>query len=913
MQAPQGNFSRELQTLFRIAEQLGSKYQTPDQTLQAVITQLAQGFEHSELFAARLTLREHLAETPGFQANNWMLKANISIAGTTSGALEVAYRENPASHGEGPFHQDERKLVELAALQVGRWGEALESTIQPLPPQERKPDWKAILDLLAEIDPNLHKRLLRRIMNHLLHQGVPGIQGMIAQFDPGIYALRELESHGSNVPLPIRDITQMEHTFQDLSRVASIILRETELNGLIKQWMRQDKLGLMALATEQRDIHLVEITELVDRFCREIRKDEPSLSPSDDRNVRIALCRRFISDNLKTIRIAKECISVYDFGELLMRVAGPAQGNGRLGGKAAGLILASHILKKRGESNPLLAGIQIPKAWYFTSDGLYNFLRTNSLEDLWSIKFADIDEIRHNYPYLEQVFKRSFFSVEMYHQLQLAMDDLGEGPLIVRSSSLLEDSEGSAFSGKYRSLFLANSGSRQERLDAICDAVAEVYASIFSPDPIQYRAERGLLDFVEEMGIIIQRVVGKQVGKYFFPAFSGVAFSKNEFRWSPRLKREDGVVRLVTGMGTRAVDRVGEDFPMLVSPGRPEIRVNVTPEQVMHYAQSRIDVINVETGRFESPEIQEVLKEVGEDFPQLEQIVSIHRHGLLRKPLRGMCDPREDDLVVTFAGLLEDTSFLAQIAAMLQGLEETVGMPVDVEFAHDGETLYLLQCRPQSRMGETGPIPEVPAQLLPERKLFSASRYITNSFVKGVRYLVYVDPEGYRSLGTREEMVAVAEAVAHLNALLPKRSFILMGPGRWGSRGDVTLGVGVTYSSICNAQMLVEIARRKGNYVPDLSFGTHFFQDLVEARIRYLSLYPDEAGNLFNDGFFQDTLSVLAQLLPDFAHLGPALRVIDLQRLAPGLELNVIMDGDRDQALGFLVEAGPSASAPVRN
>jgi len=101
--------------------------------------------------------------------------------------------------------------------------------------------------------------------------------------------------------------------------------------------------------------------------------------------------------------------------------------------------------------------------------------------------------------------------------------------------------------------------------------------------------------------------------------------------------------------------------------------------------------------------------------------------------------------------------------------------------------------------------------------------------------------------------------------------------------------------------------------VPDLSFGTHFFQDLVEARIRYLSLYPDEAGNLFNDGFFQDTLSVLAQLLPDFAHLGPALRVIDLQRLAPGLELNVIMDGDRDQALGFLVEAGPSASAPVRN
>ena len=124
-------------------------------------------------------------------------------------------------------------------------------------------------------------------------------------------------------------------------------------------------------------------------------------------------------------------------------------------------------------------------------------------------------------------------------------------PLIVRSSSLLEDRTGAVFSGKYKSLFLANQGTKRERLTSLLEAVAEVYASIFNPDAIEYRAERDLLDVHEEMGIMIQEVVGKKVGKYFLPAFSGVAFSNNDFRWSPRIKREDGLVRMVPGLGTR--------------------------------------------------------------------------------------------------------------------------------------------------------------------------------------------------------------------------------------------------------------------------------------------------------------------------------------------------------------------------
>ena len=131
----------------------------------------------------------------------------------------------------------------------------------------------------------------------------------------------------------------------------------------------------------------------------------------------------------------------------------------------------------------------------------------------------------------------------------MVLDDFKDQPLIVRSSSLLEDRMGSSFSGKYKSLFLANQGGKRERLEALTDAIAEVYASTFGPDPIGYRAERGLLDFAEEMGIMIQEVVGTRVGDYFMPAFAGVAFSRNEFRWSPRIRREDGLLRLVPGLG----------------------------------------------------------------------------------------------------------------------------------------------------------------------------------------------------------------------------------------------------------------------------------------------------------------------------------------------------------------------------
>jgi hypothetical protein len=271
--------------------------------------------------------------------------------------------------------------------------------------------------------------------------------------------------------------------------------------------------------------------------------------------------------------------------------------------------------------------------------------------------------------------------------------------------------------------------------------------------------------------------------------------------------------------------------------------------------------------------------------------------------MKGMVDTQRDDLLVTFAGLVERMEFVPQIRAILAILQEALGTAVDLEFAHDGERLHLLQCRPQSRMAEDN-LATMPSRVAFDHKLFAASKFVTNGFVGGVRYIVYVDPAEYAAVPDLEDLLGVADAVSRLNALLPRRQFILMGPGRWGSRGDVTLGVGITYSGINNTSLLVEIARKKGNYVPDLSFGTHFFQDLVEAHIHYLALYPDEEGNLFREEFFRESPNLLAQFLPEHARLEKVVRVIDLEQVFSGGELNVVMDGDKDRALGFIRAPG---------
>ncbi len=767
--------------------------------------------------------------------------------------------------------------------------------------KEQKPEWKVIVDLLRETNPALLNRLGRKMMNYLFKRNVTKVEQLLQRLNVTQSDYQTATGTFDNQPMPRLNSSLLDELIDETFIIAEQELSAQDISRMMSLWMKQEQFRFLSMAAEKRDVSLAEISEALHRYCLKPGAQK-HLSREERIGIRVALVRRFFSEDLEYINTLKHYVSVNDFAHLMTRVIGPAQGNGKLGGKAAGLFRAAKILMAAKAHNIGLRNLSVPKTWYITSDGVLDFLHYNALEEMPTIKYRDPAEIRQEYAYVGQIFKNSSLPPEIVSGLTMALEDFGETPLIVRSSSLLEDTKGSAFAGKYKSLFVANQGTKKERLEALMDAIVEVYASTFGPDPIEYRRERGLLDFNEEMGIMIQQVVGRQVGNYWFPAFAGVAFSYNEFRWSPRIRREDGIVRLVAGLGTRAVDRMGEDFPMLICPGQPGLRVNITPDAMLRYAQKSIDVLNLETSRFETISFEQVVRDFGSEVPMLSYLISMYEEGQLYPPIGNLTNLKTGTPVLTFENLLRNTPFLQEIKDILRILKEALGWPVDIEFAagEDQHTLYLLQCRPQCQADGNVSI-QMPNDVLHEDRLFTATRHVTSAVLHGIEYVVYVDPTGYDSLATLDEMLEVGHLVSELNQRLPERKFILMGPGRWGSRGDVKLGVKVGYSDINNAAMMIEIARRKHGYTPDLSFGTHFFQDLVEANIRYLPLYPDESGNLFNEEFFKNSPNALKRFVSRGVTkiLDSVVRVIHIPGIADGATMSVVMDGDHDRAMAY--------------
>jgi hypothetical protein len=791
----------------------------------------------------------------------------------------------------GPFLKEEVRLITVIARHLSHF---LRDKTRPAGSQE----WRGATHLLHATDPALYMRITRRMIRHLYLRGIEEAQQVLESMGARQEVSGPRSFEPDNQPGQKTGAYDAYYLSDEPFELAARHLSGAEIVRLVETWMSEEKSNVLARTVNNPHSSLTDIIKALELFSHRAVK-EADLSPAVHKGVLVSLFRRFVADDLDLIRKATPHMRIPDFLDIAERMVYPPESKGRIGGKGSGLLLAQRIL----DSNRKLVGgdfpVKVPQSWYVVSDSSFHFIEYNDLYD-WVIeqKYKDIDQVREEYPIVVQMFKNARFSPEMVNGLSTALDDFKGRPIIVRSSSLGEDRQGTTFSGKYKSLFLANQGSKRARLEALLDAVAEVYASIFSPDPIQYRRERGILDFDEGMGILLEEVVGTRTGRYYFPAFSGVALSTNEFTWSPRIERHDGLIRLVPGLGTRAVDRVGDDYPVLVSPGKPGLRANTSLDEKVRYAPRMMDVIDLEQGVFRSVRVASLLKEPRVAYPAFRSVFSVLEHDRLSRPPVTLMDPGDHDLVVTFEGLLSQTTFVKQMAAILGLLEDQLGTPVDLEFACDGKDLYIVQCRAESYTDGGGPVP-IPRDVPPEDVLFRARRYVSNGEVPDITHVVYVDPQAYDELTDLSELKAVGAAVGRLNAALPKRRFILMGPGRWGSRGDIKLGVSVTYSDINNTAVLVEVARQKGGYVPDLSFGTHFFQDLVEASIRYLPLYPDEAGQVLDEAFFRRAPNRLADLAPDHAHLASVVKVVDVQQATGGRVLRIAMNADENEALGY--------------
>ncbi len=897
--------AKELNCLYQVDELIKRVDLPLEDLFREIVRILPEGWQYPSVCQARVVFEDTVVQGPEFRDSLWVQSAYIVVQGQPVGTVEVSYTQQMPRSDEGPFLKEERKLIDTVAERIAGlvmerrlkaafegWQAALADS-----PQTERREWWVVLDFLRGTDPALLMRISRKMINHLSWSGVPDARKLLERIGPGLTGEEPPAPGDENKPLrrgPLHGFDLTAATF----RIAGQHLGEGEILACLTKWIKEEKSSFLVRALENQDTPLGEIVEAVERY-RYAAVDESELSLSIQKGLRVSLLRRFFSDQLEFIDAAKNVIKVKDFYDLLGRIVLPPRCHGKLGGKSAGLFLAKKVIEKSPQASELLQKVRVPRTWYIPSDGIVTFIHYNNLEDVLNRKYMEIDQIRQEYPHLVQLFKNSSFPPAIAKGLSLALDDFADRPIIVRSSSLLEDRSGAAFSGKYKSLFLGNQGSKEERLAALMDAIAEVYASVFGPDPTEYRAERGLLDVHEEMGIMIQEVVGRRAGKYFLPACSGVAFSNNEFRWSARIKRSDGLIRLVPGLGTRAVDRVSDDYPVLIAPGQPGLRVNVTVDEVLKYSPKQVDVINLETNAFETVDAKTLLAEIGPDYPQVRHMVSVVEHDHVHQPVGASLDFDQQEIVFTFEGLIKNTPFVAQMRELLALLRERTGNPVDIEFAYDGKDFYLLQCRPQS-YGEGAVPTAIPQDLPKDRIVFASNRFVSNGRVPDVTHVVYVDTSGYAGLSEPNEMREVGRAVGKLNKLLPKHQFVLIGPGRWGSRGDIKLGVPVTYSDINNSAMLIEVARQKGNYVPDLSFGTHFFQDLVEASIRYLPLYPDEPGTVFNELFLVRSRNVLTDLLPEYSRFEDVLRVIDVTRESGGQVLRVLMNADLEQAVAFL-------------
>lgn len=891
--------AKELNCLYQVQEILGDPEKSLETICDEIIAAIPPGWQYPEICQAEIRLYGKSCRSEQFIPSHWIQKAEIHIQEEIIGEIRVSYREKRPHMDEGPFLKEERKLINTIAELIGYYifNRQLKAVFQEqkLLDQNRRADWWTILNLLRRTDPRLLVRISRKMINYLCWSKIPGAEQLLQRFNPTYQTNELLED---NKPSFFKDNEDRLAVSDDIFELASKHFPEEVILEHIHQWIKEDQSNFLVNTLANPSSSLEEISSALARF-HHLASQGLELTRARANSARVSLIRHLLSNETSFIKIAKEYLAVDDFHDLINHTIYPISSHGKLGGKSSGLFLATRILQCCAETEPLLDHVKTPKTWYIPSDNLFWFIGHNGLEDIVENKYKPPEQVKQEYPYVVHMFKNANFSAEIIKGLSLALDDFGDVPLIVRSSSLLEDRMGMAFAGKYKSLFISNLGSKKDRLEALMDAIAEVYASMFGPDPLEYRREHDLLDHHEEMGIMVQEVVGKRVGPYFFPAYAGVAFSNNEFRWSSRIQREDGLIRLVPGLGTRAVDRVSNDYPIMVAPGQPGLRVNVSLEEIVRYSPKKIDVINLEKGAFETIEIKPLLGEYGKDYPAVEQVVSLLEEDHIKLAGPFVINFEQDELVVTFERLFTKSSFLAQIKAILDTLQESFQHPVDVEFAFDGKDFYLLQCRSQSYQEDSTPA-QIPLDLEDDQIIFSADRYISNGTVNDISHIVYVDPEQYSKLPNYQDLIDVARAVSSLNNLLPRRQFILMGPGRWGSRGEPKMGVKVTWSDIRNTAMLIEIAFKQGDYMPDLSFGTHFFQDLVESSIRYLPLYPDDPGIIFQKDLLLDSTNLLPALLPDSQHLADVIHVVNIPSAFNGKEMKILMNAEREKAVAYL-------------
>ncbi len=585
---------------------------------------------------------------------------------------------------------------------------------------------------------------------------------------------------------------------------------------------------------------------------------QPNTSQKEKHQILDRLCKVVIGRDERMLSLAKKHFTLEDMQTIKSRLIG----SGFIGGKAVGMLLANKIVSE--PQYDLQRHLELHDSFYVGSDVFYTYLVENGC---WKLRVEQ--RTKEGYfraaAELREKLLKGRFPEQIREQFQEMLEYFGQSPIIVRSSSLLEDAFGNAFAGKYESIFCVNQGSPEERYSHFEEAVRKVFASTMNENALAYRLQRGLDQRDEQMALLVQRVSGSYRNNYFFPDMAGVGLSHNAYVWKPDLDPKAGMVRLVFGLGTRAVNRVEDDYPRIIALDQPLVRPVSGADDIRKYSQRYVDLLDIRENTLKVIPFQELIdKKLNINL----DIIAVQDYKLARQARQqGTADFRY--WLLTFEKFLKDTSFVKMISKILKILESRYDYPVDIEFTvnltPDGNPIInLLQCRPLQTKGER-PHAEMPQQPLVEKILFLCDGYFMGGSISAdITRIIYVEPQAYIDLPLTGKY-DIARLVGKLNKQITNKEAqptLLLGPGRWGT-STPSLGVPVGFHEINNVTAISEIAYEGANLVPELSFGTHFFQDLVESDIFYVAIFPGRPNTIFNIVKLDMIPNELADVLPE--------------------------------------------------
>ena len=606
-----------------------------------------------------------------------------------------------------------------------------------------------------------------------------------------------------------------------------------------------------------------------DSMFDSVSPDRPEPTDPEGIELKENILRCLLGAEPERLELCRRYFLVSDLMEIKRREIG----TGCIGGKAAGMLLARNILR---ETNPefYAAHIEPHDSYFIGADVFYTYAVQNNTWELRTRMIEPEDYLRVAPEFRSRLLNGSFMH-SIKEQFRSMLEYFGQSPIIVRSSSLLEDGFGNAFAGKYESVFCPNQGPLEQRYQEFENAVRTVYASTVSPEAFRYRADRNLLDRDEQMALLVMRVSGDVHGNYYYPHLAGVGHSKNLYITGPKASEDNnGMLRLVFGLGTRAVDREADDYARFINLDTPTAPLMVAYGEEYRYSQHHVDVINLSTNRFETVPLETLSKyDMHTDaalFMEPDTATAAHFRelGLYHEPVPD---------IVNFRKLLRRTDFANVMKRIMSVIEEKYHYPVDVEYACNFTPLgdykvNLLQCRTiqTSGLGRAGLKPQVRQYIWQ-----TLGNFMGGNAAIPVRYLVFVEADPYLSL-PEQQKYAVARAIGNLNMLLEHRSAILLGPGRWGT-STPSLGVPVRFVEISHYSCISELSYSLHGLRPELSYGSHFFQDLVESGIFYTAIYQEEK----NTCFHADSLRVFPDCYTELTgdtKLAGVIRVYDLGR-----------------------------------